>query len=69
MNHTSSKWPGIIQCLLCKDIIVSNHRHDFVKCTCGESFVDGGYDYLRYGSVSLKNVRVLRISKMPKRKN
>ncbi len=42
------------QCALCKDIIESKHRHDFVSCKCGEIFVDGGQDYLRGGG-SLKN--------------
>lgn len=25
----------------------SKHRHDFVRCKCGESFLDGGDDYWR----------------------
>ena len=37
------------QCLECLDIIESKHRHDFVKCQCGKSFIDGGDDYLRGG--------------------
>ena len=37
------------QCLKCGDIIQSMHRHDFVRCECGESFVDGGTDYFRAG--------------------
>ena len=36
-----------IQCKLCKDIIESKSRHDFVKCKCGACAVDGGHDYLR----------------------
>lgn len=35
------------QCTLCGDIMESKHRHDFVKCKCGESFLDGGDDYWR----------------------
>lgn len=38
------------RCTLCGDIIESMHRHDFVKCSCGNAFVDGGKDYLRYGA-------------------
>jgi hypothetical protein len=34
---------------MCGDVIESKHRHDFVKCGCGHSFLDGGYDYTRYG--------------------
>ena len=37
------------QCGECGDIIESRHRHDFVSCTCGSLFVDGGRDYLRRG--------------------
>lgn len=25
----------------------SKHHHDFVRCDCGESFLDGGDDYRR----------------------
>lgn len=41
-----------VQCLSCKDIIVSLHRHDFRVCSCGHTFVDGGSDYLRYGTMN-----------------
>jgi hypothetical protein len=37
------------QCLECEDVIESKHRHDFVRCSCGKSFLDGGDDYLRGG--------------------
>lgn len=37
------------QCLECEDIIESKHRHDFVKCSCGKSFLDGGDVYIRAG--------------------
>jgi hypothetical protein len=36
-----------VNCLSCGDLIVSKHRHDFVNCTCGAVWVDGGQDYLR----------------------
>jgi len=36
-------------CLECRDIIHSTHRHDFVRCKCGKSFLDGGDDYFRAG--------------------
>jgi len=35
------------QCRHCKDIIISTHRHDFVRCSCRKIAVDGGNDYLR----------------------
>ena len=37
------------QCAKCGDEIYSNHRHDFVSCSCRAIFVDGGRDYLRRG--------------------
>jgi len=43
------------QCKLCKTIIESKHRHDFVTCKCGEIFVDGGFDYLRSGAKDFIN--------------
>lgn len=36
-----------IQCKLCKEIIESTYRHDYVECQCGACAVDGGHDYLR----------------------
>jgi hypothetical protein len=38
-----------VKCLKCNDIIDSTHRHDFVWCSCGNIFIDGGNDYLRCG--------------------
>jgi hypothetical protein len=38
-----------IKCLKCGDIIESTYRHDFVQCSCGTCFVDGGHDYMRVG--------------------
>ena len=38
-----------IKCPTCKDVIFSRARHDFHYCSCGTIFVDGGFDYLRYG--------------------
>ena len=38
-----------IRCNNCGDIIESKYRHDFVQCSCGRVFVDGGHDYLRRG--------------------
>lgn len=37
------------QCSKCGDIIESRYRHEFVSCSCGAIFVDGGTDYLRRG--------------------
>jgi len=37
------------QCLDCLGFMESKHRHDFVKCNCGNAFLDGGDDYIRAG--------------------
>jgi len=44
------------QCKLCGDIIESKHTHDFVECSCGEIFVDGGKSYIRRGAKDLGNI-------------
>jgi hypothetical protein len=31
----------------------SKHRHDFVRCACGKSFLDGGNDYFRAGGFTV----------------
>ena len=35
------------QCAICKTIVESTFRHDFVSCVCGAIAVDGGRAYLR----------------------
>ncbi len=44
------------KCRLCGDVLVSEHRHDFRQCECGEIFIDGGLDYVRWGAKDLKNI-------------
>lgn len=41
------------ECARCGDVVESRHRHDFVGCSCGAIFVDGGLAYLRRGGESL----------------
>ncbi len=36
-----------VQCLLCFDVIESEHIHDFKWCQCGNVAVDGGPFYLK----------------------
>lgn len=38
-----------VKCRHCGDVLVSKHVHDFVRCSCGAVFVDGGNEYLRRG--------------------
>lgn len=44
-----SRASEILKCSECKEEIQSTHRHDYVTCTCGAIFTDGGDDYARYG--------------------
>ncbi len=36
-----------IECIVCKDFVVSHHRHDFKTCKCGKVSADGGLEYRR----------------------
>ena len=47
------------KCLECNDIAESLHRHDFVSCSCGAMFVDGGKDYFRRGAKDLSKIQDL----------
>lgn len=47
---------NIAACRLCGEIIESKHCHDFVRCLCGEIFVDGGREYIRRGAMDLNNI-------------
>lgn len=44
------------QCKLCGDIIESKSVHHFVRCKCGEIFVDGGKSYIRRGANDPDNI-------------
>lgn len=52
-----------VKCKKCEDILFSFYRHDFKSCRCEESFIDGGFDYIRYNGELLtddiKNVMSL----------
>lgn len=37
------------QCRQCGDIIESTHRHDWVQCSCGAIYTDGGREYIQRG--------------------
>ena len=39
----------VLECPTCGDLIFSRARHDCRHCTCGGSFIDGGFDYVRVG--------------------
>jgi len=39
-----------ITCPRCKDTIYSRAHYDCRSCGCGDTFIDGGFDYIRIGS-------------------
>lgn len=48
-----------IKCLKCEDVITSKgHRHNFVQCSCGACFVDGGDSYGRIGG-DFEHIRII----------
>ncbi len=50
---------NMAKCLICNETIESTHRHDFVKCSCGNLHVDGGKDYLKRGAEDFSQVEEL----------
>jgi len=36
-----------VQCNNCGDIIESTYVHVMVRCSCGQTAIDGGHDYCR----------------------
>lgn len=49
-----------LQCPVCKIRIFSFHRHDFKSCGCTNNvFIDGGFDYCRWGFKDKKPKTVL----------
>ncbi len=37
------------RCGYCLEEITSTYRHDWKRCKCGKSFIDGGSEYTRCG--------------------
>lgn len=50
-----------IRCPECGDIIYSRAQHDFHYCSCNYVFIDGGFEYSRFGAKSLDNIAQLEI--------
>lgn len=50
-----------LRCPKCGDIIYSRAQHDFHYCSCKYMFIDGGFEYSRFGAESLDNIDQLEI--------
>lgn len=46
-HYIGNIWKNQAKCLSCLEVIISNNRHDFVTCSCGNLSVDGGSFYTR----------------------
>ena len=49
------------KCLSCGDIIYSRSSGDFRQCSCTLIYLEGGGQYLKYGSVSDVGLEVVEI--------
>ena len=48
-----------IKCPKCGDTIYSRARHDCRPCSCGNVYIDGGFDYIRLGGdITVKVIKV-----------
>lgn len=56
---------NMARCKSCGDTIESKHRHDWVSCSCGKIFVDGGKEYLRRGFDSYDDFEELSVFDRP----
>ena len=43
-------------CLLCNEELESKYTHDFVRCSCGNLYIDGGKAYLKRGASDFRQV-------------
>jgi hypothetical protein len=51
-----------VTCLECKEVLISQHRHDFKTCSCpNETMIDGGSAYVRFGGKDLSKVETFTV--------
>lgn len=53
-----------VQCGKCEEKLFSMWVHDFHFCKCGETFIDGGYDYVRCGWTTLRPKNIYRLEEI-----
>lgn len=56
MGKQWSLYASKLKCNNCNNIIQSKHRHDFVRCDCGDTFLDGGIFYQRWGGTDVTDM-------------
>jgi len=51
-----------VTCLECKEVLISEYRHDYKTCSCpNEAMIDGGHEYVRYGGKDLSKIEVFTV--------
>ncbi len=50
-----------IQCLKCKDILISYHQHFMSTCSCGSCSADGGQSYLKRSFINKNDYKELSV--------
>lgn len=59
MNKRRQLIYNSVKCLGCKKNLISRDTHDFQMCKCAnKTFVDGGWDYCRYGGENLDLIQI-----------
>tara|TARA_R110000824_G_scaffold189740_1_gene371160 strand:- start:260 stop:505 length:246 start_codon:yes stop_codon:yes gene_type:complete len=51
-----------VHCLSCDDKIYSRAHQDFRYCSCGQTFVDGGHSYFKYGSTPGAEFKIIEVN-------
>lgn len=52
---------NMAQCLYCKDVVTSEHEHDYKECSCGKLAIDGGTSYLKRSFANSRKWRELSV--------
>lgn len=51
-----------IKCPNCKDIIYSRCHHDFHYCSCGDTGIDGGFDYIKITAKEPSKINIIKMN-------
>lgn len=54
------EFPNAARCTVCDEVLYSRRVHDFVSCSGGHIFIDGGSQYMRCGFDDVSNFEMIR---------
>ena len=57
MKQVTRTRVNAVECPRCHDLIYSRARHDFHYCSCKDTFIDGGFDYIRVGGKDIDKIK------------